>query len=64
MAGEQSPEITRQLTEINKKLSNVITKGDGTLREMIKEVFQQMKDLIELILLRESCLRKAKNMIH
>ena len=44
MAGEQSPEITRQLTEINKKLSNVITKGDGTLREMIKEVFQQMKD--------------------
>ena len=44
MAGEQSPEITRQLTEINKKLSNVITKGDGTLRDMIKEVLQQMKD--------------------
>ena len=44
MAVEQSVEISKQLSEINKKLSNVITKEDGTLRDMIKEVFQQMKD--------------------
>ena len=39
-----SSEISRQLTEINKKLANVMTKDDGSLRNLIKEVFQQMKD--------------------
>ena len=43
-SGMTSPDIMRQLSEINKKLSNVITKGDGTIREMIKDIFQQMKD--------------------
>ena len=38
------PDINRQLSEINKKLSNVITKGDDTIREMIKDIFQQMKE--------------------
>lgn len=39
-----SLEVNRQLTEINKKLSNVITKDDGFLRELIREMFQQMKE--------------------
>lgn len=42
--GLTSPEVTRQLSEINNKLSNVISKDDGFLREMIKDIFQQMKD--------------------
>lgn len=42
--GLTSPELTRQLSEINNKLSNVISKDDGFLREMIKDIFQQMKD--------------------
>lgn len=37
-------EMNRQLAEINKKLSNVITRDDGFLRSLIKEVFKQMKD--------------------
>ena len=37
-------EMKRQLKEINNKLSNVITKDDGFLRGLIKEMFQQMKD--------------------
>lgn len=41
---DSSIEMTRQLSEINKKLSNVITKDDGFLRELIREMFQQMKD--------------------
>ncbi|MCG8044712.1 MAG: hypothetical protein N0E48_03345, partial [Candidatus Thiodiazotropha endolucinida] len=36
--------ITKQLAEMNTKLSNVMTKDDGSLRTIIKEVFQQMKD--------------------
>lgn len=39
-----SGEIGRQLSEINKKLSNVMTKDDGSLRKIIREVFQQMKE--------------------
>ena len=37
-------EINRQLSDINKKLSNVITRDDGFLRGLIREIFQQMKD--------------------
>lgn len=33
-----------QITEINKKLANVVTKDDGSLREIIKDVFSQMKE--------------------
>ena len=36
--------VSKQLEEINKKLSNVLRKDDGFLRDLIKEVFQQMKD--------------------
>lgn len=39
-----TPDICRQLSEINMKLSNVVKKGDGTIREMIKDKFQHMKD--------------------
>ena len=45
--GQQSSiptDLKRQLTEINSKLSNVITRDDGFLRGLIKEIFQQMKD--------------------
>ena len=38
MAEELSPEINKQLIDINKKLSNVITKWDSSLREMIREI--------------------------
>lgn len=41
---DSSIEMNRQLSEINKNLSNVITKDDGFLRELIREMFQQMKD--------------------
>ena len=41
---KMASELNRQLTEINKKLSNVITKDDGVLRELIRDIFQQMKD--------------------
>ena len=37
-------DLKRQLTEINSKLSNVITRDDGFLRGLIREIFQQMKD--------------------
>ena len=33
----------KQLEEINKKLSNVIRKDNGFLRDLIKVMFQQMK---------------------
>ena len=36
--------VSKQLEEINKKLSNVLRKDDGFLKDLIKEVFQQMKD--------------------
>ena len=36
--------VSKQLEEINKKLSNVLQKDDGFLRDLIKEMFQQMKD--------------------
>ena len=36
--------LGKQLEEINKKLSNVLRKDDGFLRELIKEMFQQMKE--------------------
>lgn len=39
-----SIEMNKQLSEINKKLSNVVTKDDGFLRELIRDIFQQMKD--------------------
>ena len=44
MAEELPPGIHRQLSDINQKLSNVITKGDGTLREMIRDIFQELKE--------------------
>ena len=44
MAEELPPGINRQLSDINQKLSNVITKGDGTLREMIRDIFQELKE--------------------
>ena len=37
-------DVSKQLEEINKKLSNVLQKDDGFLRILIKELFQQMKD--------------------
>lgn len=36
-------DIRRELKEISKKLSNVITKNDGTLKDMITEVINQVK---------------------
>ena len=37
-------DVSKQLADINKKLSNVLTKDDGFLRTLIKEIFQQLKD--------------------
>ena len=39
-----SEEMNTKREEINKKLSNVVTKDDGILREMIRDIFQQTKD--------------------
>lgn len=36
--------IQKELKQINLKLSNVMTKDDGKLKEMIKEIIQQMKN--------------------
>lgn len=36
--------IQKQLKQINEKLTNVITKNDGSVRDIIKEVIEQMKD--------------------
>ena len=44
MAEQLPPGINRQLSDINKNLSNVITKGDGTHREMIKDIVQDLKE--------------------
>ena len=41
---KMASKMNRQLTEISKELSNVITKDDGILRELIRDIFQQMKD--------------------
>ena len=41
---KETPEINRQLADINKKLSNVITRDDGFLRGLIREIFHEMKD--------------------
>ena len=38
------PNVCKQLEEINKKLSNVLRKDDGFLRDLIKDMFQQMKE--------------------
>ena len=38
------PNLVKQLEEINRKLSNVLRKDDGFLRDLIKEMFQQMKE--------------------
>ena len=38
------PNVCKQLKEINKKLSNVLRKDDGFLRDLIKDMFQQMKE--------------------
>ena len=40
---KMAAEINKQLEAINKTLSNVITRDDGFLRDLIREVFQQMK---------------------
>lgn len=37
-------QITKQLKDINQKLTNVITRDDGNLRDIIKETFSQIKD--------------------
>ena len=37
-------DIGKQLADINKKLSNVLTKDDGVMRTLIKEIFQQLMD--------------------
>jgi DNA repair exonuclease SbcCD ATPase subunit len=36
--------IFRQLTDLNARMSTMISKEDGSLRSIIKEVFSQMKD--------------------
>lgn len=36
--------ILLQISDMNKKLANVVTRDDGSLREIIREVFSQMKD--------------------
>ena len=41
---KETAEINKQLADINMKLSNVITRDDGFLRGLIREIFQQMKD--------------------
>lgn len=41
---KMSIEMNKQLSEINKKLSNVVTRDDGFLRDLIRDIFQQMKD--------------------
>lgn len=41
---KMTAEISKQLEVINKKLSSVITKDDGFLRDLIRGMFQQMKD--------------------
>ena len=38
------PNLVKQLEDINRKLSNVLRKDGGFLRDLIKEMFQQMKE--------------------
>lgn len=41
---EISKTIEKQLKEINQKLSNVVTKNDAFLKDMIKEIVSEMKE--------------------
>ena len=43
-ATDSNLSLTEQLKEMNKKLSNSITRDDDSLRQLIKDTFKQMKD--------------------
>ena len=62
------PNLVKQLEEINRKLSNVLRKDDDFLRDLINEMFQQMKEEFlgsvykRIEILEGDCLRRIRTM--